>query len=262
MTAKKQILITNDDGVFAPGIRHLCQALELVANVSIVAPAAEKSGAGVGVTLHHPLFVERVEWPGQVQAWKVSGTPVDCVRLGISKLLIRRPDLVVSGINRGSNAGRTALYSGTVGGAIEATLQGIPAIAFSASNFMNPDYTFIEELIPAVVEFVLAHPLPAGTLLNANFPQREEFKGIRFARQGLGYWGDSLEERFHPDGHSYYWLGGEWREHTEHEESDVLLLNQGYATLVPIHVSQLTDHTCFDQHKQSWEQQYTGITSP
>jgi 5'/3'-nucleotidase len=252
MIKKPFILITNDDGIFAPGIKHLWNALIDKADLAIIAPAFEQSGVGLKVTLRDPLHIEEVPWENQTPAWKVTGTPADCVRLGLSVILKRRPDLIVSGINRGANSGRVVLYSGTAGGAIEGTFRDIPAIAFSCSNFENPNYALTEKYIFSFVSYLSSHPLPKGTFLNVNFPL-DEIKGFKFARQGSSYFVEDPEMRLHPDGYAYYWLSTKWTDEEEAENSDSRWLKEGYATAVPIHVAELTDHAHLKQHKESFE---------
>jgi 5'-nucleotidase len=249
---RAHILITNDDGIQAEGIRHLWEALVDHADLTIVAPATEKSAVGSGITVRDPLHIHPVQWDRGTEAWKVSGTPADCVRLA-SSVIIKKPiDLIVSGINKGSNSGRTVLFSGTVGGVIEGTLRNLPGIAFSCVNFVNPDYGRTHGMIASLVDHCLTHPLPKGTLLNVNFPETKEMLGMRWARQGKGYWIEDPEKREHPEGHSYYWLGGKWHDHDEDEESDVHLLKKGYAAVVPIHVNEMTDHALFASKKESF----------
>lgn len=247
---KPRILLINDDGIEAPGLRHLWEALVDVSDLSIVAPSSEKSGVGMGITIRDPIHIQEVRWEKNTPAWKVSGTPADCVRMSLSLLLDSPPDLIVSGINRGANSGRNILYSGTIGGVIEGVLRNVPGIAFSCVDFLNPDYKKPQRLIPPLVKHFLEHPLPKGTLLNVNFPETEEIKGMRLARHGLGFWIENVDHRTHPEGHSYYWHGGKWFEHDEDEESDVHLLRQGFATAVPLHVSELTDLKMFQDRKE------------
>lgn len=254
MTKKPHILITNDDGIDAPGIKHLWQALVDFADISIIAPATEKSGVGLSITLREPLHIESIPWAKQTRAWKVSGTPADCVRLGVSVILEDHPDLIVSGINRGYNSGRNVLYSGTIGGVIEGVLRNVPGIAFSSGDFDKPNYAIAEKYIHRIVEHVLAHPMPNGTFLNVNFPDsKEDIKGFKLARQGRGYWIENPDERLHPEGRRYYWLGGKWHHHEEPENSDVALLEQGYMTAVPIHIHELTDHALLNARKSAFE---------
>ena len=254
MNKRPKILITNDDGISSQGIKCLWKALVDHADLFIVAPATDQSGVGLGFTFRVPLQLEKVEWDQNTPAWKVTGTPVDCVKLGLSALLKEKPDLIVSGINHASNAGRTVLYSGTVGGAIEGVMRGIPGIAFSFEDLDTPDYEMAQKYIYPIVKHTLENPLPQGTLLNVNFPHTSrEFKGITLARQGKSYWIDKLHERLHPEGAPYFWLGGTWDDQEEHPESDVALLRQGYITVVPIHVHELTDHAHLESRKASFE---------
>ena len=257
MKKKPCILITNDDGIHAEGLRHLWSALEDFAETYIIAPESEQSGKGVAITLRQPLLIEPVSWEKQTPAWRINGTPADCVRLALNLLINKQPDLILSGINRGANLGRNILYSGTVGGVIEGALKKIPGIAFSCFDFQSPNYRAVEHFILPIVEQVLSHPLPEGTFLNVNFPQGQA-RGVKLARQGMGYWVESIEERTHPEGHPYYWLGGKWAEHQEHEESDVHLLRQGYAAAVPINVNEMTDHLVLKQHKARFDQFFSG----
>lgn len=252
---KPTILITNDDGIHAPGIKYLWQALKPIANLTIVAPATEQSAVGLGITLRNPLLLQKIVWPEEESVWSVSGTPADCVKMALKVVLQTKPDLVVSGINRGGNAGRNLFYSGTVAGTIEATLHNIPGVAFSCSNFMEPNYQQAKEYIPKIVEHVLNNPLPSGTILNVNFPDsKEDIKGFKFARQGKEYWAEDPDKRTHPaEGHSYYWLGCKLSEHVEHEDSDIVWLKQGYATAVPIYVGELTHHHFLKEHKEHFE---------
>lgn len=253
MKNKTRILITNDDGIDAPGIRHLWNALVGHYEVFIIAPSSEKSGAGLSITLRDPLHIQEEEWDLKTLAWKITGTPADCVRLGLSVLLKDPPDLIVSGINRGSNSGRNVLYSGTVGAAIEGALRNVPSIAFSCEDFDKPDYVTAQKYTRSIVDYVLDHPLPLGTLLNVTFPTVPTIRGIKLASQGRGYWKENPDQRLHPEGRTYYWLGGKWYHQEEEEISDVFLLKQGYITAVPIHIHELTDRTVLKTHAPSFE---------
>lgn len=250
---KPHLLITNDDGIEAEGIKQLAKCLAPIAELTIVAPATERSGAGVGLTLRDPLQIREVVWEGNHPAWKINGTPADCVRLGLRLLVKKKPDLIVSGINRGSNAGRTVLYSGTVGGVIEGAMRGVPGIAVSCVEFERPNYRLATHHLADIVAHFLKHPLARGTILNVNIPSGEIIKGFKMAQQGRSYWIEDPQERIHPDGDTYYWLGGKWNDHEEHEESDVALLQQGYLTAVPIHVDQMTDFNFLNEKRSSFE---------
>ncbi len=251
--AKPFILITNDDGIQALGIRHLWDAVRDFADVAIVAPHTEKSGCGMSITWSKPLNLREAAWEDKTPAWSVNGTPADCVKMGISVLLKKKPDLIISGVNRGSNAGRTVLYSGTVGGVIEGVLRNIPGIAFSFSDIDFPALGSVKKLIAAIIHHFLADPLPTGSFLNVNFPVKcqEGVKGIRMARQGRGYWLENPDRRIHPEGNPYYWLGGQWSTHEEEPDSDVALLGQGYLTAVPIFIGDLTDHQLMKKHQDA-----------
>ncbi len=253
MTKKPFILITNDDSIYAPGIRHLWNALKDHCEIAIVAPASEKSGVGLCLTLWDPIQIHKVEWEGTAEAWKITGTPADCVRLGTTKLLNRVPDLVVSGMNRGANSGRTLLYSGTVAGVIEATMRNIPGIAFSCQDYDNPNYQNFEKYIFPLIRYVLDHPLPQGSFLNINFPATSEVQGILMTRQGKSLYKEDPDHRTHPDGFSYFWMGGKWEEHEEHELSDVAALNRGYVSASPIYVEELTHFEILQTRKEHFE---------
>jgi 5'-nucleotidase len=259
MQKKPKILVTNDDGIMAPGLRYLWKALVNVADLYIIAPTTEQSGVGLAITIRNPIQILPMDWEKETPAWKVTGTPADCVRLGMSVILDSPPDLIVSGINKGSNSGRNVLYSGTIGGVIEGALRNIPGIAFSCVDFMNPNYNKTIGMIAPLVQHVLEHPLPQGTLLNVNFPDTDEIRGIKLARQGKGFWIEDPDKRLHPEGHPYYWLGGKWHSmEEEHEDSDVHLLKQGYAAAVPIHISELTDLSHFHARKDSFNKAFSG----
>lgn len=255
MSKRPFLLITNDDGIFAPGIRHLWEAVREFADLAIVAPHSEKSGSGLSITWTRPLLIQKISWEDNVSAWSVNGTPADCVKMALSMILDRKPDLVVSGVNRGSNAGRTVLYSGTIGGIIEGVLKGIPGIAFSFSDFETPPVAATKKYILTLIQEVLKHPLPKGSFLNVNFPLncQEKIKGLKLSRQGKGYWSEAPEQRTHPEGTPYYWLGGQWCSFEEDAESDVAHLEQGYIAAAPIHVNDLTDHGVYTAHKKRFE---------
>lgn len=250
---KPKILITNDDGIHARGLWHLWHALKDFADLKIVAPSSERSGAGLGLTLHQPLTIEPVKWEDHTSAWKVSGTPADCVRMAMSVILEETPDLIVSGVNRGSNSGRNVLYSGTIGGTIEGALRKIPGIAFSSEEDDDTKFADIEQYILSIVQHMLEHPLSPGTLLNVNFPYpHKHIKGLRLARQGKGLWVENPDKQVHPEGYTCYHQGGKWSEHPEHDDSDVALLRQGYVTAVPIHIDELTDHKFLLENKHKF----------
>ena len=252
---KPNILITNDDGINALGIRHLWKALSTIANVTIVAPLTEKSGSGLSMTLTKPLLIQKVKWDQTLKAYRVNnGTPADCVKLALNKVLTQKPDLIVAGINHGSNSGRSVFYSGTVGAIIEGAFRNIPGIAFSCLKGELSAFQLAEKYIPHIVKYVLENPLSKGSFLNVNFPSTDNIKGIKMARQGLGYWLDHPVERTHPEGHNYYWLGCKFNPgEKENLESDVHLLEEGYITAVPINLNEATDMQHFQNERDNFE---------
>jgi 5'-nucleotidase len=259
MQKRPHILISNDDGVHAPGIKHLWQALHQIADLTVVAPQTEQSATSLSITVRAPLRLEKVDWNNGADVWCVNGTPSDSVKLGMKVVFVKRPDLVVSGINRGNNAGRNVLYSGTVAAAIESVLQGVPSIAFSCEDYFDTDYTVTQRHIPKIVEHVLDHPMPQGTLLNVNFPSKkpEGIQGYKMTRQGREFWSEDPTERSHPaEKNTYYWLGAKLAQFDEHEDCDIMWLRKGYVTAVPIHISELTDHKHLSERRNHFESLY------
>ncbi len=246
-----KILLTNDDGIHSAGLRYLWEALKDKADLFIAAPKEQRSGFGGAVTMGGPLSAEVVDlYPG-TPAWKVGGTPADCVRLALSTLLPSRPDFIFSGINHGSNAGRNVFYSGTIGGIIQGVVHsGIPGIAFSYFD-ETPTFPQVKKFIPQIVDYLVEHPLPEGTFLNVTFPAlpENEIKGYKMARQGKSTWIETPTKNMQTENHTVYWLEGAGTDCDEHEESDIALLKQGYITAVPLHVNELTDHNHFLQAK-------------
>ncbi len=255
MLRKPKILLTNDDGILAPGLKSLWTALSDYADVTIVAPVDDVSGSGAGITLKTPLRVDPVSWESGAAAWKVNGKPADCVKLGVSAILKETPDLIVSGINRGSNAGRTVFYSGTVGGVIEGALRQISGIAFSCEEMVDTNYKRVESYVRAISRYLIESSFSKGTIFNVNFPKcNKKIEGIKLARQGLGFWLSKPDERIHPTEKTpYFWLGGEWEDHEEADDSDVALLQNGFVTIVPMRIDQLTHHSILDQNRVDFE---------
>lgn len=256
MSKQLTVLITNDDGIHAPGIRHLWHILKDVFNVIIIAPSDEQSGVGLCMTLRQPLHVKTAQNFGSSPAWSVSGTPVDCIKIGLSRLINYRPDMIVSGINRGTNSGRNVLYSGTVGGAIEGVMRDIPSIAFSCYD-AHPNYGAIEQYIPPILQHTIDHPMAQGSFLNVNFPPDllHPIRGFKLTRQGKEHWTEDPDKRYHPtEQQAYYWMGGKLAKYEEESDCDVTWLQQGYVTAVPIQISELTDHQRLKTHKTLFEQ--------
>lgn len=264
MKKRPRILLSNDDGVFAPGLKSLWKCLKQadIADLCVIAPSSEKSGSGVAITWDRPMQIRKIEWENAESVWSVDGTPADCIKLGTRVILESPPDFIVSGINAGSNAGRNVLHSGTVGAVIEGLFRGIPGIAFSCENGEKPNFHVAEKYIPSLVEYVMRHPLPSGCFLNVNFPHaiKDSVKGFRLTRQGKGRWSEDPSLHLETDTGPSYWLGGKPEELTEDEDCDISLLRQGFLTAVPIHVHELTDQEELRKRRQGFEQFFTHFS--
>lgn len=220
-----KLLVSNDDGVFALGIQTLANTLaEAGHQVTVVCPDRERSATGHGLTLHDPIRSERVEslFHPAVKAWACSGTPSDCVKLALGALLDTAPDLVLSGINHGSNLGTDVLYSGTVSAAMEGVIEGIPGIAFSLASFTSREFRPAARFAQTLVDQLAQHPLPRPMLLNVNVPPvpADDIAGVRVTRQGVRRYVDLFEQRIDPRGKTYYWLAGELLEDVDEPETD------------------------------------------
>ncbi len=242
---RPRILISNDDGVHARGIKALRKALEEVADVTVVAPDRERSGASHSLTMDVPLRTHRIS----DNIIGVDGTPTDCVLLALKSLLPQPPDLVVSGINRGPNMGDDVTYSGTIAAAMEATLMGIPAIAVSLCRCESGayDYEASAEIARKVALMVLERGLPEGTLLNVNVPNipRGEITGVEIARQGKQVYEEAVVEKQDPRGRTYYWIGGQLTSWEPEPDTDYAAVSQGQVSITPIHLD-LTDYRAME----------------
>lgn len=233
-----RILLSNDDGAFAPGLKALRKELMRFGDVTVVAPALEQSGVGHSITLYNPLVVKSIDdEDGENLGWMVEGSPADCIKLAVYELLDSPPDLVVSGINAGSNAGINVLYSGTVAAAIEASFFQLTAIAVSLEAAEHNDYPHAAKHAGRVIERILANKPPAGSLFNVNLPAhaRGEPRGIKVVPMGLGRYGEGFEKRLDPRGRTYYWMTYRPPFHLEGPETDVTALTQGYISVTPLH---------------------------
>lgn len=248
-----RILVTNDDGIRAPGIAALAEALEVLGDVEVVAPSEGQSGAGHGITFLRPLMAERVSMGEARRGWSVDGTPADCVKLGVHELLSSRPDLVVSGINAGANRGVDVLYSGTVAAAAEAALLGIPSIAVSLEASPSFDFASAGAWALRVLSPVLPVGIPKGQMLNINVPaaSRVTPRGIRLVPQGLVPWEDSYHCRQDPRGRNYYWLNGAVPGSADSNPTDLQALEDGWVTVTPLQFD-LTAHRQMADWKDLW----------
>jgi len=249
-TEKPLILIVNDDGVTAPGIRTLIRLMKTLGDVIVVAPDGPQSGMGHAITLNSVLHAERVHVDnGDQIEYACSGTPVDCVKLAMNKLVPRRPDLCVSGINHGSNASINVLYSGTMAGAIEGAIEGIPSIGFSLLDYSHDaDFSQCESYVLQIAEQILAQSLPKGTCLNVNIPnvKKEAIKGVRVCRQANGNWDEEFDQRVNPHGKTYYWLTGNYVNGDEGTDTDIWALDNNYISVVPV-MFDLTAHEAMNE---------------
>ncbi|PWK15587.1 5'/3'-nucleotidase SurE [Tumebacillus permanentifrigoris] len=233
-----RILISNDDGLRADGIRELAQVLVELGEVIVVAPDRQRSAAGHGITLHKPLFVEEHDFGSGIRAFGLSGTPADCVKFGISEILRdNKPDIVVSGINAGSNLGNDVLYSGTVSAAIEGSIQGLPAIAVSQCGTEPFDFVDAAAFTKKLIAQVLQRGLDSDTILNVNYPQLAptDVKGVRITTVGKRRYNNHYDKRSNPRGVEYYWLAGPLQDLPPEPDSDIHAIREGYVSVSPVH---------------------------
>jgi 5'-nucleotidase len=240
------ILITNDDGIHSAGLQALADRMQSLGRVAVVAPDRERSAIGHALTLHTPLRAEEIT-DGR---WAVSGTPTDAVSLGIQELLQEKPDLVISGINKGGNMGDDLTYSGTVAAAMEATLMGVPAMAVSLAgqSFKYQDFSAAASIACHLAKTILEHGLPADTFLNINVPDGA-FHGIRLTRQGKRIYEDAVVQNRDPRGRSYYWIGAGSLGFQDLEGTDFHAVHNGYVSVTPLHLD-LTNYAAMERLRQ------------
>lgn len=250
MAKRPLILVTNDDGITAPGIRMLIEVMNTIGDVVVVAPDSPQSGMGHAITINSTLYCTEITVDdGPQKEYQCSGTPADCVKLAIRELLDRKPDLCVSGINHGSNSSINVIYSGTMSAAIEAGIEGVPAIGFSLLDFRwSADFSPLKPFIKKIVNIALAHKIPSDVVLNVNFPllPQEEIKGIKICRQAKAHWVEKFDKRQSPMGRDYYWLTGEFINEDRGDDTDEAALDKGYISIVPTQFD-LTAHHAIQQ---------------
>lgn len=250
MAKRPLILVTNDDGITAPGIRMLIEVMNTIGDVVVVAPDSPQSGMGHAITINSTLYCTEITVDdGPQKEYQCSGTPADCVKLAIRELLDRKPDLCVSGINHGSNSSINVIYSGTMSAAIEAGIEGVPAIGFSLLDFRwSADFSPLKPFIKKIVNNALAHKIPSDVVLNVNFPllPQEEIKGIKICRQAKAHWIEKFDKRQSPMGRDYYWLTGEFINEDRGDDTDEAALDKGYISIVPTQFD-LTAHHAIQQ---------------
>jgi len=258
-SSKPNILVVNDDGITATGIKNLMEVMQEIGNVVVVAPDSPQSGMGHAITIGKPIRFDKVVLYEGVEMYKCSGTPVDCVKIAVNKIFKgKKPDLCVSGINHGLNNSINVLYSGTMSAAVEGAIEKIPSIGFSMDDFAaDADFSHTKKYIKNICEEVLANGLPTGTLLNVNFPKGGNLKGIKICRQANAKWMEEFDERTDPYNRPYYWLTGVFENFDHGEDTDVWALEHGYVSIVPVQFD-LTAHHAI-QTLSSWNFDANGI---
>ena len=254
---KPLILVTNDDGITAPGLRALISVLKEIGEVIVVAPDTPQSGMGHAITLDSTLYSKKTiidAENGALEEYSCSGTPADCVKLGLQEILLRKPDICISGINHGSNSSINVLYSGTMSAAIEAGIEGVPSIGFSLCDFSwNANFEPAKKIVKKIVSEALLNGIPKGVVLNVNIPKMgyADFKGIKICRQARANWKEKFDKRTNPMGKDYYWLTGEFELLDKGEDTDEWALANGYISVVPTQFD-LTAHYAI-QHINNWK---------
>ena len=233
---KPSILIVNDDGIQSPGIMALAQAMESLGSITIVAPDQEQSAKSHSITLNNPIRMNPVNLKKGFKGWAVKGTPVDCAKIALKNLFKKKPDLLISGINLGSNLGKNLIYSGTISAAYEGTILGIPSAAISLDSFHAKEFTAAKQVSISIATYLLKNKLPEGIMLNVNVPyiRKNKIKGFRVTKQGRSSFIDTFEKRVDPRGQSYFWIKGKLRNNDHSIESDGEAILSGYVSITPI----------------------------
>ena len=244
---KPLILVVNDDGISAPGIRKLIGIMNDFGDVVVVAPEVPQSGMGHAITINATLRCDKVTMNDGTQTeYSVSGTPVDCVKLAVNQILDRKPDLCVSGINHGSNSSINVIYSGTMSAAVEGALEGIPSVGFSLLDFSHDaDFSEGEKYIRKITQSVIENGLPEGVCLNVNIPKskkNEKIKGMKICRQAKANWEEEFDERKDPNGRTYYWLTGKFVNYDKGDDTDERALENHFVSVVPVQYDVTAHH--------------------
>ena len=248
MSARPHVLLCNDDGINAPGIEALAKEIGKIGRVTVIAPDKQQSAVGHAITMNYPLRAYPVRKNGELFGYAVEGTPADAVKLGVKCLMKEKPDLLISGINHGSNTAINIIYSGTVSAATEGTILGIPSIAISVTTYGETDFTFAARFAARLAMLVVEKGLPAGTLLNVNVPAvaEGEIRGVLVTRQGKSTWDDTFDVRRDPSNREYFWLTGKMRVTDTEEDTDQVAIMNKFVSITPIHYN-LTDHSLLAQ---------------
>ena len=247
------ILVSNDDGIFAEGIIHLANKLSDMGRVVVVAPYTEMSATGHAITMHSPLRAQEIKWSHtDIKAYSINGTPADCVKIGVDVLMDNKPDIIFSGINRGANLGTDVVYSGTVSAAMEGCLLGIPSVAISVAGFDNIDFSYAAEVAYLLGKKLMENKFSKNILLNMNVPNvpREEISGIKFTKLGVRKYKEGYIERKDPRGIPYYWLTGVIDNDHKVDNTDINAVYNKYISITPIHYD-LTNYKMLNFLNQS-----------
>lgn len=238
-----KILVSNDDGFFAPGIKALINCLKDDHELYVVAPQEQQSAMSHALTMHYPIRVRDIQGDDYKLGLAVDGTPADCVKLALEELLDFKPDFVLSGINNGPNLGTDIMYSGTVSAAAEGTIYGIPSMALSLSEYGHEDFTEAAKAVKPIIEYFLANPQPSNILVNVNIPnlKAEAIKGAKPTRLGSVVYNKPFQKRVDPRGKVYYWLAGDIIYDNSDEDTDVSVIHDGYISITPVHYRQTDD---------------------
>jgi 5'-nucleotidase len=250
------ILITNDDGITAPGIHSLVNAVKDLGDVVVVAPDKPQSGMGHAITIGVPLRLDKVkDFFDGAEAWQTNGTPVDCVKLAVDKILHRKPDICLSGINHGANHSINVIYSGTMSAAMEASIESIPSIGFSLLDYsIEADFTAAEFYVNKIVKSLLERKMQKHFLLNVNIPAvpLDLMNGVKVCKQAYAKYEEDFDERLDPHGRKYFWLTGEFKNFDTGEDTDVWALEHNYVSVVPVQFD-LTNYTLKKELEKTWD---------
>jgi 5'-nucleotidase len=250
------ILVTNDDGISAPGIRNLVEAVKGLGKVVVVAPDKPQSGMGHAITIGNPLRLHPMHQLFEgVEAWQCSGTPVDCVKLAVDKILHRKPDLCLSGINHGSNHSINVIYSGTMSAAVEAAIESIPSVGFSLLDYsVEADFNAARKYVRIIVENLLKNSMDKHLILNVNFPAVPDalIKGMKICRQAYAKYEEDFIERNDPTGKKYYWLTGKFVNFDKGRDTDVWALEHNYVSVVPVQFD-MTNYVLKGKLEKTWK---------
>lgn len=248
------ILVTNDDGITAPGIHNLVEAVKDLGTVVVVAPDKPQSGMGHAITIGIPLRLHKVAFFGDIEAYQCTGTPVDCVKLAVDKVLHSKPDICISGINHGANHSINVIYSGTMSAAVEAAIESIPSIGFSLLDYsLEADFSAARKYARMIVQQMLQSVPDKHTVLNVNIPiaKPEDIKGVKICRQAYAKYEEDFLERTDPHGRRYYWLTGEFVNFDKGEDTDVWALANNYISIVPVQFD-MTHYKLKEQLEKTW----------